>query len=258
MKYVNLGCGARYINEWINIDFLSSEENVISHNLLEGIPLKDNFVDVVYHSHVLEHFSKNQGEFFIKECHRVLKKGGLVRIVVPDLEQIAIHYLMNLNTAIDEDNELNEAKYNWSLLELIDQLVREKEGGEILELWKQEKLINENQIIERVGEEFSRIRKYLLNTKSSVSNYKKQNNKKFSFFKRKENNDNFSKSGEIHKWMYDRYSLQKILVNHGFVNVKIKSAFESEIIGWEKFCNLDVENGKVRKPDSLFIEAYKW
>ena len=78
MKYLNLGCGSSFLtmSEWTNLDFTSSGESVIAHNLLNGIPYSDNYFDLVYHSHVLEHFSKDDGEAFIAECFRVLKPGG--------------------------------------------------------------------------------------------------------------------------------------------------------------------------------------
>jgi predicted SAM-dependent methyltransferase len=64
MKYLNLGCGSHYstATEWTNLDFTSLDNNVIAHNLLTGIPFEDNSFDLVYHSHVLEHFSKEDGE----------------------------------------------------------------------------------------------------------------------------------------------------------------------------------------------------
>ena len=64
------------------------------------------------------------------------------------------------------------------------------------------------------------------------------------------------KRGETHQWMYDRYSLRRLLEQAGFKNVQVKIAFESQITDWEKF-DLDGSNGILRKPDSLFVEAIK-
>ena len=66
----------------------------------------------------------------------------------------------------------------------------------------------------------------------------------------------FRSQGEIHQWMYDRYSLRRLLEQAGFKNVQVKIAFESQITDWEKF-DLDGSNGILRKPDSLFVEAIK-
>jgi hypothetical protein len=45
-----------------------SSPYVISHNLLKGLPFKSSNFDVVYHSQVLEHFSKTEAPKFISEC----------------------------------------------------------------------------------------------------------------------------------------------------------------------------------------------
>lgn len=66
----------------------------------------------------------------------------------------------------------------------------------------------------------------------------------------------FRRSGEIHQWMYDKYSLKKLLSEVGFSKIALKDGLNSEISNWEKY-NLDSIDGKVRKPDSLFMEAKK-
>ncbi len=66
----------------------------------------------------------------------------------------------------------------------------------------------------------------------------------------------FRLGGEIHQWMYDRYSLGQLLAKNGFVDIKVVNADESNIPNWNSF-GLDIIGDKVRKPDSLFIEARK-
>ena len=67
----------------------------------------------------------------------------------------------------------------------------------------------------------------------------------------------FRESGEVHKWMYDRWSLRVLLEKCGFQEIAVCAANESRIPGFERY-NLDVtESPLVRKPDSLFIEALK-
>jgi predicted SAM-dependent methyltransferase len=55
-------------------------------NFINGFPFEDNSFQVAYSSHVLEHFTLEQGEFLIKEAYRILKNKGILRIVVPDFE----------------------------------------------------------------------------------------------------------------------------------------------------------------------------
>lgn len=66
----------------------------------------------------------------------------------------------------------------------------------------------------------------------------------------------FRKEGEVHQWMYDKYSLKLLLNDVGFKDVKVRTAFDSYISNWNDY-NLDGKDGKIFKPDSLFIEALK-
>ena len=66
----------------------------------------------------------------------------------------------------------------------------------------------------------------------------------------------FRNSGEIHRWMYDRYSLSRLLTQSGFTKIRVCQANESAIPNFNTY-ELDVYQGKIRKPDSLFIEAIK-
>ena len=185
MKYLNLGCGSRYHSDWINVDFTSTSDNVIAHNLLEGIPFPDNHFDVVYNSHVLEHFSKEAGRNFLRECFRVLNTDGIIRIVVPDLEQLALEYIKSLNSVSAVSNELNKANYEWSTIELLDQMVREQPGGSMLQYWEKDQIVNEEQIVNRVGHEYLKIRDHIVkskNIKTSNVSIKRSLKTKLKFF----------------------------------------------------------------------------
>lgn len=50
-------------------------------------PFPDGMFDYVYSSHMMEHLHREDALFCLREVHRVLKQGGVVRIVVPDLLQ---------------------------------------------------------------------------------------------------------------------------------------------------------------------------
>lgn len=59
-----------------------------------GLPFADGSVEVLFTSHVLEHFPRWKGQFLVKEAYRVLKPGGLIRVIVPDLEVLTRRYLL--------------------------------------------------------------------------------------------------------------------------------------------------------------------
>ena len=108
---VNIGCGLTAPDGWYNIDnsptiWLSRvplvhhllhippwPRNVHRHNVLKGLPFADASVDFIYSSHTFEHFTYAQSLALSKECFRVLKPLGALRIVVPDLERLVRDYL---------------------------------------------------------------------------------------------------------------------------------------------------------------------
>ena len=59
--------------------------DVLNHNVNQGLPFEDSSVEVIFSSHFIEHLTFEEGLNFIKECYRVLKPNGILRIVCPDI-----------------------------------------------------------------------------------------------------------------------------------------------------------------------------
>ncbi len=284
MNYLNLGCGYRWQENWYNLDLYKSSPSVIACNFLEGIPFPDNFFEVIYTSHVLEHIPRDKVKFVLDECKRVLRSEGVIRIVVPDLEEIVNTYLFTLKQIQSSSQSQKwEQNYEWITLELFDQMTRDRPGGEMLQFLKRESLDDESFILERGGSEIAAlltaIRQQKKNasnqTKSRIASIKKNikltiafltNIKKFrEFLLRlllgKEYEalaiGRFRLSGEVHQWMYDFYSLSRLLEDCGFKQIARKTAYDSQIPNWG-LTNLDLEpNGTIYKPNSLIVEATK-
>jgi SAM-dependent methyltransferase len=238
----NLGCGGRYHPDWINVDFHGDGDVVFACDLRGDLPFPEKSCDVVYSSHVIEHFDRFGAGRFLHECRRVLKSGGIIRLVAPDLEGIVRSYLYCLEAAKRGESGA-DAKYEWAVIELLDQLVRHQSGGEILKHWCQPVVPAEAFVAERVGTEYWRARKQCKDKQLSNPDVTDENVGKFRL------------GGEVHQWMYDRYSLGKLLTDFGFVDVRICLADESAIQDFAKY-HLDTEpDGTLYKPDSFFIEA---
>jgi predicted SAM-dependent methyltransferase len=246
---INLGCGGRFHPAWINLDVVPAHPSVHPLDLRQPFPIPDSTCDAVYHSHVLEHFSKSGAPLFLRECFRILKPGGIIRIAVPDLEQIARLYLENLNAAAQGDTQA-AARHEWLTIELMDQMTRERGGGEMLRYWKQNPMPAEEFVIQRLGNEVQSFLKEYRAAPQPTSPAPSTPPTPAEIAA-------FRDSGEVHKWMYDRVSLKKLLEQIGFRDIKKCEAAESRIPNFASY-HLDVlENGQTRKPDSLFIEGVK-
>lgn len=90
---LHLGCGKRFIKGFIHIDAVEYEhiDHVCSIDNLSFIP--DNSCELIYTCHVLEHFKRKEVVRVIREWHRVLRVGGVLRLSVPDFEAIAKVYM---------------------------------------------------------------------------------------------------------------------------------------------------------------------
>ena len=281
MKYLNLGCGRRIHHTWTNIDFVSKSQDVIAHDLSKGIPFPDASFNVVYHSHLLEHFSKGDAERFLRECYRVLQPEGVLRVVVPDLEQMVRTYLSALENA-SSGSSAWAANHEWMLLEMYDQSVRNSSGGEIAAYLSREEIPNKEFILKRWGKEAGGLteggrKKRMAHDKNPVPEHMLKHLPKriqkvlrtpaifrewmFKFLLRDDYQalqiGRFRQGGEIHLWMYDRYSLAVLLERCGFQQIVQRSATESYLPDWEHFY-LDTElDGTLYKPDSLYMEAVR-
>lgn len=85
----NLGCNVFKIYlenlNIINVDLNPQfEPDVVAD--VRDLPFKDNSADLVWASHLVEHFQHSEAVELLKEWRRVVKPGGQVQIVTPDVE----------------------------------------------------------------------------------------------------------------------------------------------------------------------------
>jgi predicted SAM-dependent methyltransferase len=272
-RLLNFGCGGNFHSGWVNLDTLPATPEVISYDLGRQFPFPDESFDAVYGSHVLEHFDPEIAKILFADCYRILKPGGIVRIVVPDLESIARLYLSSLEGAVDGRPE-SESHYDWMMLELYDQSVRKTSGGKMAAYLAQGAGRAASAFVaSRVGCEGSpelmavsrtlpigfRLRRKLRLAFDSV---RQVSARAFAFaFLGSQGSAAlreglFRVQGEVHQWMYDRFSLERILRQSGFVSIRKRAAADSDIDGFSGH-QLEIVDGRERKPDSLYMEGRK-
>lgn len=239
---LNLGCGSRMDWQWNNVDcsplarlahhpwvaavahrlgWLSEDRyqrlgridpGIVLWDLRKGIPFPDRTFDVVYHSHLVEHLDREDSPAFVAECLRVLRPGGTLRIVAPDLRTLVRRYDASL-AALDAEGPSDAALvgHQESVEAIFEQMVRR----EAAMTGRQRPLVR---FLER------RLR-------------------------------DARSSGEVHRWMYDAYSLRALLSAAGFVETTEAGYRESRVPGWGEFLLDNEEDGREARPGSAYVEG---
>lgn len=91
-KRVQVGGGKHYLDGFLNIDIVKPADLVC--DVREGVPLKDESTEFIFTEHFLEHIDYPVSvKKFVKECFRVLKRGGKLVIGVPDSKLVVKNYM---------------------------------------------------------------------------------------------------------------------------------------------------------------------
>jgi SAM-dependent methyltransferase len=124
-NFLHLGCGLTAPIGWLNVDGSLQVEfakrprlkrllvsigiyprsqadipwssNILRLNLRKKLPFKDQSFTAIYSSHTFEHLYQNEAVSLANECYRIMKPGGICRIVVPDLNVAVQQYLSNFS-----------------------------------------------------------------------------------------------------------------------------------------------------------------
>jgi predicted SAM-dependent methyltransferase len=67
------------------IKYVDWPNNIVTADLRRKLPYEDQSVSAIYASHVIEHLTTSEATRLLDDCFRVLKLGGTIRIIVPDL-----------------------------------------------------------------------------------------------------------------------------------------------------------------------------
>jgi len=225
---VNIGGGHFFKRHWKVLDFSSSHYSwlpgTIDFNfnlsLSKQLPFKNEEISFLYSSHTIEHIPQEHVKFLFAEFYRSLKKGGVIRITLPDYDLGAEAYLKN-----DED---------------------------FFEEYKEEETIEAKFL-----RFFASDLKNKISSEEISKNFKKMEKKEFADFYMDQisrESQILAPGNHINWWNYDK--LSEILTESGFRNVYRSEEQESrfsEMQGNGIYSGFDTSIPKM----SLFIEATK-
>jgi predicted SAM-dependent methyltransferase len=261
-----------FLGEWTNVRFVAvpkrSVENVFYVDLSrEALDFPDQSFDAAYAYHVLEHLTPGEGARFVREVFRVLKPGGVFRTSVPDLESICRDYLHHLELVRQDPSVRHVLRYRWSVMEIFEQMVREKPGGRMMEA-----LQTGEYDPEFIEERYSDIFRPILEAAASGNRGRAKDRAHANALsggprsllrkleKRFRNTDQPNRhdpgvSKERVRWMYDRLSLRMLMEAAGFTDAERMDFKNSNIPNWRRY-DLDSSNLVDRPIDpSVYLES---
>ncbi|MGY6555849.1 MAG: class I SAM-dependent methyltransferase [Wenzhouxiangella sp.] len=90
---LSLGAGGVRLPGWIHVDFDAGCRPDVRVDLSAPLPFADACADFLHSEDFIGQLSFAQARLFLQECYRVLKPGGVLRLLTPDLEQLVRAYV---------------------------------------------------------------------------------------------------------------------------------------------------------------------
>ena len=90
---INLGSGHWKLDDWVNVDLDLDSQPDVAANLAIGLPFADGVACLMHTEDFIDQLELDKAEEFLRECHRILAPGGVLRVLTPDMRKLADLYL---------------------------------------------------------------------------------------------------------------------------------------------------------------------
>jgi len=85
---VNVACGPHVLDGYVNVDLHAASSRVIAWDCRRSLPLADGSAAGIRAEQFVEHLeTREELPQFLRDCHRALQDGGVLRVIVPDAER---------------------------------------------------------------------------------------------------------------------------------------------------------------------------
>jgi predicted SAM-dependent methyltransferase len=110
VRGLHIGCGANHLPGWLNTE-LSPRRDEIYLDATRPFPFPAGAFEFVYSEHMIEHVPYAGALHMMRECRRVLRPGGVVRIVTPNLAFLTTLLAAPLPPELDAYVEYSRVQY---------------------------------------------------------------------------------------------------------------------------------------------------
>jgi predicted SAM-dependent methyltransferase len=88
VRKLNIGAQIHTQEGWLSVDIWPAKEGIAYMDATKPFPLENDSFDYIFSEHMIEHISLQDGFFMLKECYRILKLGGQIRIATPCMDYL--------------------------------------------------------------------------------------------------------------------------------------------------------------------------
>lgn len=92
-NYLDLGAADDGLEGFVSLDFFTNHAASFGADLRFPLLIDDAVFDGIFTEHTLEHLSYEEVRRLLAECLRILKPGGRIRVIVPDVSIVAENYV---------------------------------------------------------------------------------------------------------------------------------------------------------------------
>jgi predicted SAM-dependent methyltransferase len=107
VRKLQIGSGSNLLPGWLNADLYPGSHETLRLDATQRFPFADAVFDRIFSEHMIEHIGHAEGRFMLRECFRVLRPGGRIRITTPDLQFLVDLYRL-------DKTPLQDAYIAWS------------------------------------------------------------------------------------------------------------------------------------------------
>jgi predicted SAM-dependent methyltransferase len=115
IRKLQLGTGSNVYDGWLNTDVsdFKRKNEVVYLDARQPFPLPDAAFDFVFSEHMIEHVTYADGLHCLRECGRVLRPGGRIRIATPSVDRLIPLYG-------DDLSDVQRRYIRWSIDTFVD------------------------------------------------------------------------------------------------------------------------------------------
>lgn len=100
LNKIHFGAGSDCKQNFLNVDLNPSADVFL--DLRNKLNIKNDSIEFIYSSHLVEHFHDDELIIHLQECYRILGDGGVLRLCIPDFEKVFHYYTEKNNSRLDE------------------------------------------------------------------------------------------------------------------------------------------------------------